>query len=129
MKGHGKDTYFEVNGNDVSESFTGAKLNRTKDKVELTCFGQDDKTYKSGVKGCTISLDGYFDTIVNGYLKVAYNTDESTYVYGPLGNAVGMPKFSGSIVVDNYDISGQVDGAVAASFGATQTGPEVETVF
>lgn len=56
-----KDVKLWVDGYDLSGDHNALSLSASKDAVENTPFGVNSRTYSSGLRTVTYSLDGYFD--------------------------------------------------------------------
>lgn len=59
---HGKDTVIKVNNVDISVHCSNSQMQRKADSHDSTGYGVNDYTYKAGLKGGTLNLDGNYDT-------------------------------------------------------------------
>jgi len=127
---HGKDTYFSIDGHDISEDCNKVDNQRSKDTADTLAFTVADKEHVNGQKSGTINFDGLFDAATDAFLQDAYDSDTSVpYVYGPAGNATGMVKYSGNLTITQYTVSGDVGGYVKATCSGLRNGPETRGVF
>lgn len=58
---HGKNTVVLYNGANLTRYFNEASISNSVETAETTAFGDDAKTYITGLKDGTISLSGMFD--------------------------------------------------------------------
>lgn len=126
MATHGKNTYFEVNSQDVSQYLNSAGLDKSLDTVEVTTFTKDDKEYIAGLNDATFSLEGVWSADVDGYID-AVKTEIATngfvtFEYGPAGKANDLIKYSGKAIMTSYNISSDIGSEVSfsASFQVTE---------
>jgi predicted secreted protein len=125
---HGKGTIFKLDDstptlNDISAYVNNVDFPREVDTPETTTFGNDDRTYIAGLRGATISITGFWDETVDGYLAgIVGQATSSTFEYGPQGGSTGDIKYSGEAFVTNYTQGSPVDGVTTFSLDLQITG-------
>ena len=137
---HGKNAYFALDGVaaslvNISDTLNEISMPRAIETAETTAFGQNDKTYITGLGDATVSLSGMFDATVN--TQIAGNianlksgsVSSLTFEYGPSGSAASSPKFSGEAIITSYDISSPVGDVVTYSLELQVTGAVSGTTF
>ena len=118
---HGKGTVFKLDDsvptlNDISAYCSNVDFPRDVDTPETTTFGNDDRTYIAGLKGATISISGFWDETVDGYIAgIVGQETSSTFEYGPQGGSSGDVKYSGECFVSSYSMGSPVDGVATFS--------------
>jgi hypothetical protein len=116
---HGKNGYIEVNTQNLSTYLNSAGLDRALDTVDVTTFSKNDKVYISGLKDATFTLEGKWDTTVDGYMDAEETQQDSAgfvaFEYAPAGKANGRVKYSGNAIRTSYNISGDVAGEIIFS--------------
>lgn len=125
---HGRNTVFKIEDSgstlrDISAALKDVSFPVTLDTPETTAFGSDTKTYVVGIKDGRFSCSGMFDATIDGYLQGIYGLESARgFEYGPEGSATGRIKFTGSVFLTSYTISGSVSDMVAASLEFQVTG-------
>ena len=114
---HGKNGYIKVGDNNLSSYLNSKSLDTSTDIAEVSTFGNDSKKYIQGLEDGTIPLEGPWDSTVDGYMAALKGAGETSFEYGPAGNAGGNVKYSGNVVLSAYNISQDLTGAI--SFSAT----------
>lgn len=123
---HGKNAVFKVADSgatlrDVSTAVNKAALKRQVDTAEVSALGNSSKAYIPGLKDATISLDGFADATVSGYMDGILGTT-TTWEYYPSGTAAGNIKYSGSGIVTQLETSAEIGGAVTLTGELQVTG-------
>jgi predicted secreted protein len=132
---HGKGTIFKLDDstptlNDISAYVNNVDFPREVDTPETTTFGNDDRTYIAGLRGATISITGFWDETVDGYLAgIVGQATSSTFEYGPQGGSTGDIKYTGEAFVTNYTQGSPVDGVTTFSLDLQITGAVTRTSF
>jgi hypothetical protein len=124
---HGKNTAVMYNGSDLSAYFNEASMSQSVETAETTTFGNNAKTYITGLKDGTMSLSGMFDGATGAVDAVLISTlgataaDVATVVPAGLGT-VGNTTFSAEVRETSYEISSPVSDVVAANAEVQATG-------
>ena len=124
---HGKKTAVLYNGANLSAYFNEASMSQDVETAETTAFGDDAKTYITGLKDGTMSMSGMFDGGTDAIDAVLTTTlgaespDVSTVVPSGLGTA-GVATFSAEVRETSYEISSPVGDVVAANLEVQATG-------
>ncbi len=125
---HGRSTVFKVQDSsdsltDISAVMKDVSFPVSVDTPETTAFGSSTKTYVVGIKDARFSGSGMFDATVDAVLQGIFGLESARgFEYGPEGSATGRIKYSGSLFLTSYQISGSVADMVAASFEFQITG-------
>ena len=137
---HGKNAYFALDGTaaslvNISNTLNEISLPRAIETAETTAFGQNDKTYITGLGDATISLSGMFDATVDAQIAgnianlKSGSVSSLSFEYGPSGSAGSSPKFTGEALITSYDISSPVGDVVTYSLELQVTGAVTGTTF
>jgi hypothetical protein len=128
---HGKSAVFKINDGstlrDISNVVNSSGLSRSAETAEVTALGNASKAYIPGLKDATVSLDGYADVTVTGYLDGILGTT-TTWEFYPAGTAVGQVKYSGSGILTSLDTTSEVGGAVSVTGELQVTGDVTRVV-
>lgn len=119
MSVHGSQTYFAVEDSagttlrDLSVYLDNVDFNRGQDTHDDTTFTRTGHTYRGGLTNGTIGISGMYDkTATTGpdvvLRSLVGKSDTVGFEYGPDGNTVGLPKFSGECVLESYNVSSPV---------------------
>ncbi len=130
---HGKNAYFALDGTAaslvaISDTLNEITLPREIETAETTAFGNNDKTYITGLADATISLSGMFDatvdTMIGGNIAnlKSGSVASLSFEYGPSGSAASAPKFSGEALITSYEIGSPVGDVVTYSLELQVTG-------
>ena len=111
---HGKNTIFQISGTDISGLHNKVDFPRTQDNPETTTFGKSAKCYIPGLKGATISFEGFYDTGTDATLADYYG-QMCVFSYYPAGTATGNVLYTGTGIVNSYNVSGVVNDAIKAN--------------
>lgn len=120
----GKDGVVKIGSNTIGEIRTYS-LEQTMDVIEDSSIGDTDRTYTSGLKSFSGSMDVYFDDTDTGQLDVQVG-DTGTINVQVEGDTTGDHQLSGSIIVTGRTITASFDGMVEASVSFQGTGALTE---
>jgi len=120
----GKDGVVKIGSNTIGEIRTYS-LEQTMDVIEDSTIGDTDRTYTSGLKTFSGSMDVYFDDTDTGQLDVQVGDTGTINVQGE-GDTTGDHQLSGSIIVTGRTITASFDGMVEASISFQGTGALTE---
>ena len=120
----GKDGVVKIGSNTIGEIRTYS-LEQTMDVIEDSTIGDADRTYASGLKTFSGSMDVYFDDTDTGQLDVQVG-DTGTINVQVEGDTTGDHQLSGSIIVTGRTITASFDGMVEASISFQGTGALTE---
>ena len=95
------------------------------DTIEDSVMGDVSRTYKTGLKTNTVSLDVYWDEADAQQLILDERASIDFEIY-PTGTGTGETFFSGTGVVTSRSITGAFDGMVEASFSIQCSGDVTE---
>ena len=130
---HGKNGSFELDNSSgtltqldsISNEFSFSQSIET---AETTVFGDNAKTYITGLNDATISLSGMFDatsaTVIEGTINALIDgtNASATLVFGPAGNASGNKSYTQEVIVTGFDIGVPVGDVVSLSVEFQRTG-------
>lgn len=108
----GSDTVGEIRSYSISE---------TADTIEDTSMGDASRTYKTGLKSFTASVDVFWDEADTGQGALTVGSSVTLNVY-PEGATTGDKYFTGSAIVTGLTVNGSFDGMVEASLTLQGTG-------
>ena len=117
----GKDSYFSVDGTDISSYVNQLSLSRDVNTLETTSFGSDQATFVVGIEGLSISGSANFDSTADGVFAGLFDGSQVAFEYRP-NNTAGQPKYSGNAFVTNYTIDSSATDLVSVSFSLIVTG-------
>jgi len=130
---HGKNAYFALDGTaaslvNISDTLNEISMPREIETAETTAFGNNDKTYITGLGDATISLSGMFDATTNTLIAgnianlKSGSVSSLSFEYGPAGSASAQPKFTGEALITSYEVSSPVGDVVTFSLELQVTG-------
>lgn len=93
---------------DLSTYLNKDGLQRSADSIDTTTFGATSKDYVPGLKDGKITLEGQWDSTVDGYLEGILGVEDQAFVYGPAGSTAGLVKYSGVGILTTYNIDTSV---------------------
>ena len=95
------------------------------DTIEDSVMGDVARSYKTGLKTNTVSIECYWDEADAQQLILDERASVDFEIY-PTGNGTGETFFSGGGIVTSRSISGAFDGMVEASFTIQCSGAVTE---
>jgi len=118
---HGKDTFFSIDGNDLSAYTSTSELGQTADSHEVTGYGKSSKVRISGLKDSSFSCSGSYDDGASSpgeILEPLIGGAAVPLIRQAEGAGTGKPQHSVSVVITNYVETNPVDGVItwAAEF-------------
>lgn len=97
-------------------------LEESADTIEDTTMGDTSRTYLTGLKTFSGSVDVFWDeTDTDGQVSFAVGSSVTLAVY-PEGDTAGDTYYSGTAIVTGRTITSSFDGMVEASFTLQGTG-------
>lgn len=137
----GRAAYFSVEDaagttlRNITPFLTSVQFVINGETIEGTSFGDDWREFSRGLAGAEIEIEGRWDdTATTGpdAVLAALPADKDGTVgfeFGPKGNAVSSPKFSGECWCTNYTQSAELEDVVAFSASFTVSGVVTKGVF
>lgn len=117
----GRDCDFDFGGTNLSNYLNVANWSQTANKVEVTGFSDDWHEWITALKEGGLDLTGWWDSTIDGILQTAFGTS-TTFFYGPAGSTGTYVKISGSLMLESYDITPNLDGRIEWSGHFVSTG-------
>ena len=117
----GKDSFFSVDGTDISSYVNQLSLSRDVNTLETTSFGSDQASYVVAIEGLSISGSASFDATADGVMAGLFDGSVVAFEYRP-NNASSQPKYTGNALVTNYTIDSSATDLVSISFSLIVTG-------
>ena len=117
----GKDSFFSVDGTDISSYVNQLSLSRDVNTLETTNFGSDQATFVVGVEGLSISGSATFDATADGVMAGLFDGSVVAFEYRP-NNTSSQPKYTGNALVTNYTIDSSATDLVSISFSLIVSG-------
>jgi hypothetical protein len=114
---HGKAAVFLIDDtvggqHDISAYLNSTGLSRSADLAETSTLGSVYKSFVSGLIDGKVPIAGLFDPTVDGYLAALLIAGTSTdFEYYPQGNASGLVKEAGHVILTSYELSAGLSGA------------------
>lgn len=117
----GRTGYLSIDGTDISGYCDSKSLDRARDTLDVTAFGDADYAYIAGLKSASIPMSGAWDPTLDGVIHGADDGATVAFVFGPEGNDSGDVQYSGNCFFENYSISNSVSGRTewSATFKTT----------
>jgi hypothetical protein len=124
---HSKNVAFTLDGTSLSGYSNSITFTRTADSHDTTTFGQDAKTYQTGLLDATASVEGFYDsTAMTGpaalFRAIMAAGDSVELVYTPEGSTTGKPEATVQVIVTSYEESSAVADMVMFSADLQCTG-------
>ena len=123
---HGKDIYVGTAVADADAPTTNLSsycnkfdLPRLAETAETTVFGLSDKTYIPGLKGASFSMEGIWDTTIDGILDGLLGTEFAIF-YAPGGS--GTTGYYANAILTGYSPPGDLNDAVKWTASGIITG-------
>ncbi len=117
----GKDSFFSVDGTDISTYVNQLSLSRDVNTLETTSFGSDQASFVVGIEGLSISGSASFDATADGVMAGLFDGSVVAFEYRP-NNASSQPKYTGNALVTNYTIDSSATDLVSISFSLIVSG-------
>jgi hypothetical protein len=90
-------------------------LQRNVDTAEASTFADEDKVFVVGLRDNKLTIDGYIDATVDGYLQGLLGGTPRAFKVFPAGSASGLPYNSGSAILTSYQASSEIGDVVKFS--------------
>lgn len=130
---HGKGGVFKLDNAagslvDISTGVEEVSLSYSVETGETTQFGQNSKTYITGLQDATLSVSGKYDATFDAQFQgvvaalIAGTIASVSFEYGPEGSSTGRIKYSGEAIVTSYEASASVSDVVSYSLELQVTG-------
>lgn len=117
----GSEGTVKSGANDIAE-IRSFSLEESADTIEDTTMGDTSRTYLTGLKTFSGSVDVFWDeTDTDGQVSFAVGSSVTLAVY-PEGDTSGDTYYSGTAIVTGRTITSSFDGMVEASFTLQGTG-------
>ena len=117
----GSEGTVKSGSNDIAE-IRSFSLEESADTIEDTTMGDASRTYLTGLKTFSGSVDVFWDeTDTDGQVSFAVGSSVTLAVY-PEGDTSGDTFYSGTAIVTGRTITSSFDGMVEASFTLQGTG-------
>lgn len=85
-----------------SGSLTKVEIPRTRDELEATGAGQQDKEFFPMERSATVTIEGWDDAAGTIRAALEYTTAEASMTFFPQGNTTGKPSITGSAFVTQF---------------------------
>ena len=108
-------------GSDTVGEIRSYSLSETADTIEDTTMGDSSRTYKTGLKSFSGSVDVFWDETDAGQTALSVGSSVTFNVY-PEGATTGDKYFTGTALVTGLTVNGSSDGMVEASLTLQGTG-------
>lgn len=105
----------------ISAYLEDANNTRKTDTAETTTLGNTAKTYIPGLESGTFKLKGFFDPTFHALFNSMRRT-VVTFRYRPAGAGTGLPEFTGSAFLTEYDVDAKVKDVVSVKANFQVTG-------
>lgn len=114
---HGRNTYIELDENDLSEFTNTSELGRTADSHDVTCYGKNSHVFQGGLKGGTASMGGIYDNTASGPRAVIEPLIGTVVplVRQTEGPGLGLPQDAVDVLITGYTETNPVADMVAWS--------------
>lgn len=113
---HGKGVFVSIDGDDISAFTKNVEFSREADTHDTTTFGKNSKTYASGLKDGTATIEGVYDnTAATGpaaVLNPLLGGAAVPFVYQPDGTGAGKAQYLVDVIVNTYEEAAPVDDMV-----------------
>ena len=125
----GFGSHISIDGTDISQYADNKTLDRLREMLETTSFGDTDRTYIAGLRGFTLQASGSWDSAVDAVIHGADDGAVVVWVFGPEGSTSGDVRYTGNCFLDNYSQASTVDGKVTWSASFTIDGAVTRNTF
>jgi hypothetical protein len=123
---HGKGVQVLYGGAKLSSFFNDVSVSRNLDTAETSAFGDDAKTYITGMRDGTLSMSGMFDGAtgaVDDVLRATIGAEANDVVtVAPEGLSAGLRGFSAAVKQTSYDVSSPLGDVVSVSLDVQADG-------
>lgn len=102
-----------LNGADISSYLRSASSSGSRDMLDATTLGMDDRAFIGGLKNLTFTGEGLYDAgedAIDTILSEVMDADEAILTYLPAGDALGNRGIGLEGDESGYDIASPVDG-------------------
>ena len=107
-----------IDGTAVTAYTNSTALDRVRETLETTVFGNTDRTYIAGLRGHTIPLSGLYDPTGDAVFIAADDGSSVLFDFSPDGTV----NYTGSCMFSNYNVTSNVDAATTWTANFTATG-------
>lgn len=100
----GADAVFKLNSTDLTAYIDTVTATESADSLDVTTFGNNGHRKRGGLTDGSIAIGGVYDTTTGGphdVIKPLIGT-VVTFEWQPEGTGSGLPKVTGSVLVQNY---------------------------
>lgn len=128
---HSKNTFIELDGDDISKYCNNIAISDNNDEVEVTGFTDTTKQYVSGYPDVSGTLAGnYGDDDGAAGVALQLETLKASgetvpLVYGPAGNGAGKVQLTYDAIVMSFDKTSSLGGAVTFTSKLRLSNPAV----
>ncbi len=125
---HGKSAIFQLDNasaalTDISTSVSSVTFTPTADSAETSTLGTTSKSYIPGLKDCTISLTGLYNSTIAAIFNSALgNTTTKSFQYDPQGSSAGNDRWTGECFCTSFNVDTNLGGAATWSADLQVTG-------
>ena len=124
-----KNSYFSLDGSDISGNCEDLSFSRAVATAEVQGFGDDNVALIAALESGSISGTVTWDSTVDATLNGLFDSASVAWIYGPAGSTSGLVKYSGNAFVTASEISSDVAGKVSATFELAVTGSVTRGTF
>jgi hypothetical protein len=128
---HGKNTAVDIDDNDLSIYSNNVTFTRTADSHETTTFGSDSKTYVSGLKDGTATVEGIYDSTTatgpSAVFRPLIGGVAVPFTFQPEGAGGTKPQALVDVIVTQYEESAPVGDMITWSAELQFTGDITDT--
>jgi predicted secreted protein len=108
----------------ISSRATAVTWNRGVDELDVTALNTNWRDYIPGLQNWGLDIRGIYDDTATTGVDAVFDGITGLYIvetcFGPSGSDSGLPRYSGSVLVTNFNTEATVDGPV--TFTATAIG-------
>lgn len=100
----GADAVFLLDAADISGFIDTVQITESADSLDVTTFGNNGHRKRGGLTDGSISIGGVYDTTASGPhddIQPLIGTIVA-FDWRPEGTGAGLPKLTGSVLVQNY---------------------------
>lgn len=114
---HGKNTYIELDSNDLSTFVNTSEITREADEHDVTTYGREAHDFAGGLATGSATMSGTYDNGTTGPRAVVDPLlgTKVTLIRRPEGTGSGLPQDSITVLVRNYVETNPVADMVAWS--------------